>query len=169
MEERTIKISLDKAKEYYNKGGELKEIALLAFKEDELKEKKLPNTWEEYCKNPDENTYYYINDFSNICSWSTDGEINSREEKYFLPSKEATEAHLALMQLHLLRDCYRQGWKPDWNDSTKRKYCIIVAENEIIPIDILRTQYFLSFQTEKLRGKFLNNFKDLIIKAKELL
>lgn len=36
MEERTVKISLDKAKEFYKQGGSNKELALLAFTEEEL-------------------------------------------------------------------------------------------------------------------------------------
>ena len=47
--ERNITLTLDKAKEWYNKGGELKEIALQAFSEKELNP--LPRSWEEYCKN----------------------------------------------------------------------------------------------------------------------
>ena len=50
MEERTIKISLEKAREWYNRGGEYKELALSAFTEKEIKEIVLPNSWEEFCK-----------------------------------------------------------------------------------------------------------------------
>ena len=49
MEERNVKISLDKAREWYNKGGELKEIALSAFTENEITLSALPNTWEDFC------------------------------------------------------------------------------------------------------------------------
>ena len=48
-EERNITLTLDKAKEWYKKGGELKEIALQAFTEKELNP--LPRSWEEFCKN----------------------------------------------------------------------------------------------------------------------
>ena len=48
MEERNVKISLDKARDWYNKGGELKELALSAFSEKEITESALPNTWEEF-------------------------------------------------------------------------------------------------------------------------
>ena len=50
MEERSIKISLDKAREWYNRGGEYKELALSAFSEEEIKASMLPNTWEEFCE-----------------------------------------------------------------------------------------------------------------------
>lgn len=36
MEKRTIELSLDKAREWYKQGGDLKEVALQAFKEEEL-------------------------------------------------------------------------------------------------------------------------------------
>ena len=38
MEERNVKISLDKAREWYKKGGELKELALTVFSIKELDE-----------------------------------------------------------------------------------------------------------------------------------
>ena len=44
MEERTIKISLERAREWYNKGGEYKELALSAFSENEITTSALPNT-----------------------------------------------------------------------------------------------------------------------------
>ena len=47
--ERNVTLTLDKAKEWYNKGGELREIALQAFTELELNS--LPKSWEEFCKN----------------------------------------------------------------------------------------------------------------------
>ena len=37
MEERNVKLSLDKAREWYKQGGELKELALSAFSEEEIK------------------------------------------------------------------------------------------------------------------------------------
>lgn len=79
-EERNITLTLDKAKEWYNKGGELKEIALQAFTETELNP--LPRSWEEFCKrgNP----------------------IASR--RYAIPTK-----YEALFKLEQLRDCWRQG------------------------------------------------------------
>ena len=82
-EERNITLTLDKAKEWYNKGGELKEIALQAFTDKELNP--LPRSWEEFCKqgNP-------------VASW-----------RYNIPIKYET-----LFKLEQLRDCWRQGWKP---------------------------------------------------------
>ena len=44
METRTIEISLDTAKRWYEQGGEYRDIALTAFKEHELIGDRLPKT-----------------------------------------------------------------------------------------------------------------------------
>ena len=43
-EERNITLTLDKAKEWYKKGGDLKQVALQAFSEKELTKVDLPKT-----------------------------------------------------------------------------------------------------------------------------
>ena len=78
------------------------------------------------------------------------------------------------MQLHQLRDCYRQGWIPDWSDC-KNKYCIMYSGiycntnyNHCIYCNI-STREFLSFQSREIAQEFLNNFKDLIEQAGDLI
>ena len=85
-----------------------------------------------------------------------------------LPSEEAANAHLALMQLHQLRDCYRQGWVPDWND-LEFKYCIYCIRNYYKICQSMNNNYFLSFQSQEIAEKFLKNFKDLIKQAGDLI
>ena len=81
------------------------------------------------------------------------------------------EAHLALIQLHQLRDCYRQGWLPD----TSKKYVIgryYDPNTNLIKLGIVmyyNTFKFLSFQTEELAQEFLNNFRELIEQAGDLI
>ena len=50
MEERNIKISIEKAREWYSYGGELKKLALSVFTEKEIKENVLPNSSVKYRK-----------------------------------------------------------------------------------------------------------------------
>ena len=171
MEERNVKISLDKAREWYNQGGELKELALSAFTEKEIKEIVLPNSWEEFC-----NMYPIEKDGK---EWFIDSDSTPRYEykgkryinecKNILPSKQAAEQHLALMQLHQLRDCYRQGWKPDWSDGHKNKSCIIFHEGNYHIDNYCLYIRFLSFQSKEIAEKFLNNFKGLIETAGDLI
>ena len=105
MEERNVKISLDKAREWYNKGGELKELALSAFTENEIKESALSNSWEEFCKMyPVKDDEWYISASSNIIRMSQ-GKRYTFYNCNILPSLQSAKAHLAYMQLHQLRDC----------------------------------------------------------------
>ena len=168
MEERNLKISLDKAREWYNKGGELKELALSAFSEKEITESALPNTWEEFCKMyPVKDDEWYISASSNIIRMSQ-GKRYTFYNCNILPSLQSAKAHLAYMQLHQLRDCYRQGWVPDWKDDII-KYCIVLESNRCVIYKNITTCNFLSFQSMELAEKFLNNFKDLIENAGDLI
>ena len=137
----------------------------------------LPKSWGEFCDNyPIENYECLISEHSIIKDFYPSDvaipqiERNERkvnENKNLLPNKETAEAFLALMQLIQLRDCYRQGGKPDWGDYTT-KHCIIFGGVVYIGWAI-GEQRVLSFQSEEIRDEFLKNFKDLIEKAKELI
>lgn len=140
-EERNITLTLDKAKEWYQRGGELKEVALQAFTEKELNS--LPKSWEEYCK-------MYPSQASQSIF------IMGHPKKY-----------IALWKLEQLRDCYRQGWKPDW---TKNKSInSIFRTNRIISIAALYSPYFLSFQSKEVAEEFLKNFEHLIRETDDLI
>ena len=171
MESRTIKLTLEKAKEFYKKGGELKELALSAFTKEELEKKELPKTWEEFCKScniqlPKE---YFIDSHSDIVQVPYGYERDTISDKNILPSEEAAKAHLALMQLHQLRDCYRQGWKPDWENTDLCKYSIVIVSNTPKILPSYSCNCFLSFQSKEIAEEFLKNFRGLIEQAGDLI
>lgn len=136
----------------------------------------LPKTWREFCEIYNKTTgEFWINNGSVI---SKQTEIcvkrSIHSDKNLLPSEKAAEQHLALMQLHQLRDCYRQGWTPDWKNYTTKyviKNCYYTDTKCIEPkiIDAIYRYNFLAFPTFKLAEKFLNNFKDLIEQAGDLI
>ena len=169
METRTIKLTLEKAKEFYKKGGEFKELALSAFTEEELTKGGLPKTWEEFCSQFNIHREYYIETDSNIYEDNNDRR-SPLFDKNMLPSKEAAEAHLALMQLHQLRDCYRQGWEPNWSDG-EDKYCIVRSYNNTnhLVAAYKGAKVFLSFQSADIARLFLKNFRGLIEAAGDLV
>ena len=153
MEKRNIAISLNKARDWYNRGGEYKELALSAFSDEEIKASMLPNTWEEFCEMyPTKINEWHINDDSNIKSL-----------------KKVGEQHLAQIKLHQLRDCYRQGWVPDWKYENQNKWVIFYVYNKYIIESFAFSSRFLSFQSKEIAEKFLNNFQELIKLAGDLV
>lgn len=129
----------------------------------------LPKTWEEFCKlNPTTETEYF---FDNNCDLTPAGKGTRREEndRNILPNKQAVEAHLALIQLHQLRNCYRQGWLPDWNDGRQDKYAIISFEDKYEITKFNFNSRFLAFQDEITANEFLINFRKLIEQAGDLI
>ena len=159
METRQIELSLDTAKRWYEQGGELKEMALGAFDAKELIDYRLPKTWEEYRKmKGDEGEK--ANAALNFAYTS----INSA-----FPDYHDAEKHIALMKLHLLRDEYRNGWKPDWKDGNLGKYVIESSEGECYVAKYIHISSFLTFQDEKTANEFLTNFRELIKEAGDLI
>ena len=168
MEKRNIQIDLTTAKEWYNQGGDLRQVALQAFSENELNT--LPKSWEEYCNiNP------YIIPFEEHCLNFDDRVISTPIKNYkriknshFIPSEERAKQFLTLNKLLQIRDYYNQGWKPDWKDDTK-KYVIWSLENTLHPSVSIYVNNPFAFKTKKLRNEFLQNFKEDLETIKELL
>lgn len=83
-------------------------------------------------------------------------------------SQEEAEAHFAFLKLHVLRDIYRKGWKPNWNDKTVKHVIKVSADSPIIYGDFC-VRSFLSFPDELTAYLFYMNFKDMILQAKDLI
>ena len=129
---------------------------------------RFPKTWEEFCEqNNIKRSECYLDTSSCIIDmW--DGKRDISSDRNVLPSKEATEAHLALMQLHQLRDCYREGWEPDWNNDCN-KYIIVKNRDKYVVFGGNWTNEFLSFQDRERAEEFLTNFRELIEQAGDLI
>ena len=128
----------------------------------------LPKTWEEFCENyPVKSEEFFIGSLSKIL---TPG-FRDRDiyvDRNVLPNCKAAEAHLALMQLHQLRDCYREGWEPNWNNDCN-KYIIVKNRDKYVVFGGNWTNEFLSFQDRERAEEFLDNFRDLIEQAGDLI
>lgn len=176
MEERTLKISLATAKEWYKgDNNALKELALQAFTEKELQDVTCVKSWSEFCEQYiiSENEYYIdiYSDINNVGINNVKDSIcrNYRDDRNLLATKEDAEAFLALMQLKRLRDQWWEtlDWKPDYTLGCK--YTIVLNNNEISINTTITFQRVLAFPTNEIAEDFLNCFKDLIEIAKELI
>lgn len=131
-------------------------------------EPKLPKTWEEFCKNnPISDKEACIKYNGNINTIQHSRPRDYMLDKNTLPSEQAAKQHLALMQLHQLRDCYRQGWTPTLD---KVSFGIIKRVSGCLEVkSFIYYLRFLSFQSEEIAKEFLNNFRDLIEQAGDLI
>lgn len=136
-----------------------------------LKEKKrmLPKSWEEFCEMyPKCGNSFFIDDSSVIKEIKQSKDIRYLDEdKNILPDRETAEAVLALCQLIQLRDCYNQGWKPDWVMNEPVKIIQFVG-NETDRAVVKMSPHLLYFKNGELRDLFLENFHPLIEKLKPL-
>ena len=134
-------------------------------------ETKLPKTWEEFCKqNSVNNPEYYISGYSEITKIPDfPRDRGSYVDRNLLSTIEDTKKHLALMQLHRLRDIYRQGWVPDWGNNLIPKYCIVFNSYSLDIYQYTQVSHFLAFQSQEVAEEFLKNFRDLIEIAKDLI
>ena len=76
------------------------------------------------------------------------------------------------MQLHQLRDCYRDGWLPDGLSHVHGIEMYYDPSNGVVKVRVIKCDIiskFLSFQTEETAKEFLNNFRELIEQAGDLI
>lgn len=128
----------------------------------------LPKSWREFCEqNKIKEGEFFLDDNCYIEEiWV--GKRHESHDRNILPNKQAAEQHLALMQLHQLRDCYRQGWIPDYTNDSK-KWNVRKYTNKISIGRSYGDVAFLSFQTIEIAELFVKNFRDLIEQAGDLI
>ena len=128
-----------------------------------IKVEYLPKTWEEFCKNnPIKDGEVAITTWGTMSQLTPNRKRISNIDNCALPSISAAKAHLALMQLHQLRDCYRGNIDP-----YECQYTIVRGLSGLIVVKDITA--FLSFPTKKMAEEFLSNFKDLIEEAGDLI
>ena len=157
MENKELKIQVPEGYEIDTENSTFEKIV---FKKVE---KELPKSWEDL----KEIEGFYVDNYSEVTVFEY--YFNAEENKNVFPTKEEAEACIALSQLCQLRDRYNDGWKPDWNNGKEYKYSIVINHGRPFVETYFNVQKVLSFKTEELRDKFLENFRDLIEIAKPLL
>ena len=131
---------------------------------------KLPETWEEFCRlYPVKEGESYIEDKYCNTPPLADQKRNPNNGKNILPSIEAANAHIALMQLHQLRDCYNNNWHCNWTDESETNAVITRSHGKLTVYADWAITTFLTFKSKEIAEKFLKNFKDLIEQAGDLI
>ena len=130
---------------------------------------KLPETWEEFCKLYPLKAEVFIDSTSQLIYRSYGKSRHYSMDKNLLPSLEAAESHLALMQLHQLRDCYNNNWHCNWTDENETNAVITRSHGKLTIYADWAITTFLTFKSKEIAEKFLKNFKDLIEQAGDLI
>lgn len=167
---REVKISIPEGYviDKENSSFECIKFKKIEEKEKENKRKEFPKTWEEFCDNyPLKEGEFFVDTTCKIYE-SFERQRDPVVDANVLPNKKYAEAILALCQLIQLRDCYNNGWQPDW-ESYETKYAIGIEQNIVQLVVAYKASYLLAFRTPYIREQFYINFRNLIEKAKILL
>lgn len=154
---KTLKINVPEGYEIDKEQSTFENIVFKEIKNELLK------SWDELRSI----TGYAVEDRGRISVFNLADTV--KQNRHVFRRLEQAEASIALAQLSQLREVYRQGWKPDWT-TEDTKFCIETFGNNELEIDNWhRRNYFLSFQSYEIAQEFLNNFRELIEKAKPLM
>ena len=160
-------IDLEKAKEYYLKGGVHREIALNAgYEEAELNP--VRNEWDSKIFGKKADGYYIFNSKIKRVEMPNTSPVKRGDMDIFKTEKQAKSAlaYAQLTQLMALPE-YNGDWVPDWNDD-EFKYIIRRYRNGLDTDDYSKTHHHISFKTAEIRDKFLENNYDLLKEYFEL-
>lgn len=153
---KTFKVEIPNGFEIDKENSTFEQIVFKEIK------KQLPKTWQEL----KEISGFFVTDFSKV---EKDYSVQTaKHNKNYFANEEQAKASIALAQLSQLRDVYRNGWVPDWQDFMD-KYIIGFKNNEINIDYYTKISHFLSFQDVKTRDLFLENFRELIEQVKPLM
>jgi hypothetical protein len=156
MEKRKIKIGLETAQRWYGSNDEeLKQLAVQTW--PEVAEVKLPERWEDLG-----NVGGYYNAGNSGVSYAQDMATRDSNKNLF-KTKQQAEASLALAQLTQLAAV--------WCDKNGMYGIYIDFEKRVVSVDIANMggwEFILKFETKKKCNRFIELFKDLILKASVL-
>lgn len=178
-DKRTIQVSLQQAREWYNSGNDtLKTLALSSFSKKELDP--YSRSWEEYCKSHIIGGRWFKSSLNgNIIQVDTDQResnypLNMYQDVDTFINKELAEKFIAYMQLISLRQEWihiwsqEQGLEKDWEPKYNRFEPSIYRDcTDNISVGCF-VNIPLSFPTKELATDFMNTFKSLLEQARGL-
>lgn len=140
---KTIKLSIEQAKELYNTNKEFRTTILHEFTDSELGIKPLLRDWEDV-----------FNSFEDVKMYNV--------SHIKLLSQKHAKSLVAFAKLSLLMDDLGDECNVDWGDENEIKYVLRRISNEVKK-DWLRGSFeFLAFKTESIRDAFLEKHERLI-------
>ena len=153
---KTITLTVQQAKELYEKDNSFRTTILSEFTDGELGIKKELRGWSELGNSL---KGFYIGENSHIKEANC--LINLFHRNVFATKKQA-ESALAMAQLSQLMADLGDECDVDWSDNSYNKYCITRIGNHIHATNYYTIYEFLAFKTESVRDAFLEKHEELI-------
>ena len=157
METKELKINIPEGYEIDKDNSTFERIV---FKK---KENIRPKSWEEFCESGIDKEYC-IDEYSDINEVFRFKRRNCNTDRNLCKTKEEAEAFLALIQLKRLWHEYIDNYSKKVNGY----YCIDCFCRSVLHNISSSGGFLFKFPTKELAEEFLNNFKDLFIKASPL-
>lgn len=168
MEETTIKISLEKAREIFKEGNKAMNSLLLEnFTEEDLKSSSV-KSWKEV----EEVSGFYVDSDVVFVGLVKNVPVIQRKSRAIFRTLGQAQASLALSQLSQLIYIANEGWEPDWMidwEEGSYKYCICYKGGQPLIETTITYHGFLAFKTKEIAKEFLEKNRELIEQAKPLL
>lgn len=154
-----VVLTIEEAREFYDKGGVHREIALkagytieeLTTTEDEWKDKFVGKSI----------TGYYMTSVSEIFKQTTNGSWSDRSTFRTEQQAKSALAYAQLTQLMALPE-YNGTWEPNWSGFKQFKCSIVRLEDEARIIKLPRYYSELTFSSEERCSDFLRKNKMLV-------
>lgn len=151
---KTIKLSVEQAKELYNTNKEFRSTILHEFTDSELGIEPILRDWEDL---------EFLNTFYSLHNGKIGKHIDPIIYAPFLnvPTEKHAKSMIAFAKLSMLMADLGDECNVDWLNYNN-KYILYVSENKICKDFFCGVYHFLAFKTESIRDAFLKKHERLI-------
>lgn len=153
---KTIKLSVEQAKELYNTNKEFRTTILHEFTDTELGIEPILRDWEDL-------------EFKDTYCSTSKGDVFKQEEHNYhdlcylnVPTEKHAKSMIAFAKLSMLMVDLGDECNVDWSNVDQRKYSIIRENNHIQGFMSHLFFEFLAFKTKSIRDAFLEKHERLI-------
>lgn len=164
METRTMEVTLEKAREWYDREGEFRRMALELFDESQLNvqlEEPESLEYNDIAKEMFSDGFFQIKangDVEYQCFGATGGKY---KKPTIAKKKHQLEKLIAINKLANVAKYLNNGWEPNWHDCDEPKYYFSFVADPIYndpSIDVIYTfkRMDVYFRTEKLARRALD-------------
>lgn len=151
---KTIKLSVEQAKELYNTNKEFRSTILHEFTDNELGIEPILRDWEDLD---------FLNTFYPMHNGWIDKQINLAYAPFLnVPTEKHAKSMFAFAKLSMLMADLGDECNVDWSNCDEIKHVVYCYKNKPTKESFNVSSHFLAFKTELIRNRFLAKHEQLI-------